>query len=64
MKRNLGAIDRMLRAVIGFGLIGMAATGNIGTWGWIGVIPLLTAELGYCPLYTLVGLDTRSKKTV
>jgi hypothetical protein len=39
-------------------LIGMAAFGVIGAWGWIGVVPLLTAAMGYCPLYTVLGFST------
>lgn len=57
-KNNVGGIDRVLRIVIGLVLIGLTFTGTIGAWGWIGVVPLLTAALGSCPLYTVLGFST------
>ncbi|MCX7187678.1 MAG: DUF2892 domain-containing protein [Proteobacteria bacterium] len=63
MKINTGCIDRALRVVIGLALITMAATGTVGMWGWIGVVPLLTGLIGFCPLYTIMGTNTcRVKK--
>jgi Protein of unknown function (DUF2892) len=58
MKTNVGGIDRILRIVIGLVLIGLAATGAIGAWGWIGVVPLATAAMGFCPLYTVLGFSS------
>jgi hypothetical protein len=58
MKTNVGTIDRLLRVALGIVLIGLAATENIGLWGYIGVIPLATALFGYCPAYHLLGTDT------
>ena len=58
MKSNVGGIDRILRVVLGLALFGMAAFGVIGAWGWIGLVPLLTAAMGYCPLYTVLGFST------
>ena len=58
MKSNVGGIDRILRIVIGLVLIGLAATGTVGVWGWIGIVPLATAALGFCPLYTALGFST------
>jgi hypothetical protein len=58
MKRNVGGIDRILRIVLGLVLIGMAATGRIGAWGWIGLVPLATAAMGFCPLYPLLGFSS------
>ena len=57
-KSNVGTIDRMLRVILGVALIAMTLTGTIGIWGWIGVVPLLTAALGSCPLYSVLGLNT------
>jgi len=57
-KNNVGGIDRVLRIVVGLVLIGLAASGTVGVWGWIGVVPLLTGALGTCPLYSVVGLST------
>lgn len=58
MTRNVGGIDRVLRIIVGLALIGLTLAGLIGWWGWIGVVPLGTALLGYCPLYPLLGLNT------
>lgn len=58
MKTNVGGIDRILRIVIGLVLIALAATGTVGAWGWIGVVPLATGALGSCPLYTMLGFNT------
>ena len=59
MKINVGGTDRILRVVLGLALIGMAAFGVIGAWGWIGVIALITGLIGWCPLYAMFGIDTR-----
>ncbi len=58
MKTNEGTIDRALRVIAGLVLIALAATGTVGVWGWIGVVPLATGALGWCPLYTLLGINT------
>lgn len=58
MKLNVGSIDRTLRIVGGLALIGLAATGTVGAWGWIGVVPLLTGLVGFCPVYPLLGINT------
>ena len=49
-KSNVGAIDRAVRIVVGIALIVMTLMGVIGVWGWIGVVPLLTAALGSCQI--------------
>jgi hypothetical protein len=58
MKSNVGTIDRTLRIVGGLALIGLAATGTIGPWGWIGVVPIATGLIGWCPAYLPFGLST------
>ena len=58
MKLNVGGIDRILRITAGVVLVGLAATGTVGAWGWIGVVPLLTGLVGMCPLYSLLGVNT------
>ena len=58
MKSNVGGIDRILRVVVGLVLMALAATGTVGVWGWIGIVPLATAAMGFCPLYTMLGLST------
>lgn len=58
MKTNEGTIDRALRVIAGLVLIGLAATGTVGVWGWIGVVPLLTGLFGFCPAYAIFGMST------
>ena len=58
---NVGNIDRGIRVVIGLVLIGLAATQTIGAWGWLGIVPLLTGVVAYCPLYSLLGVRTCSR---
>lgn len=58
MKTNVGGIDRILRIVLGVALIALTLMGTIGVWGWIGVVPLLTAAVGTCPLYSVLGFSS------
>ena len=58
MKFNVGGIDRILRIVLGVVLIGLAATGTVGWWGYIGVVPLVTGLFRFCLLYSVVGMNT------
>ncbi len=62
MKQNVGGIDRILRIAVGVALIALAATGTVGLWGYIGVVPLLTGLLGWCPPYALFGFSSCSTK--
>ena len=62
MKANVGGIDRILRIVLGLALIGLTLSGTIGVWGWIGVVPLATGAISWCPLYPMIGLNTCAKK--
>jgi hypothetical protein len=58
MTRNEGSIDRTLRIVLGLGLIAMVFIGPQTPWGWVGLVPLVTGLVGFCPLYRLVGINT------
>ncbi len=64
MKSNVGGIDRILRLVAGAGLVAWAAIPALGgpVWAWIGVVPLATGAIGFCPLYPLLGINTCGKK--
>jgi uncharacterized membrane protein YfcA len=62
MTKNVGGIDRTLRILIGLALIGGAATNTIGMWGYLGVVPLLTGLIGWCPPYAIFGFNTCSLK--
>ena len=58
MNANVGGIDRVARIVAGVVLIALAATGTVGVWGWIGVVPLATGTFRFCPAYLPFGLST------
>jgi hypothetical protein len=56
--RNVGTLDRAVRVVIGLALLSLTVAGPHTLWGLIGIVPLATAALGSCPLYSLLGLRT------
>jgi len=56
--KNVGTIDRAIRAIVGLGLIALVFVGPQTVWGWIGVVPLVTAIIGWCPPYALLGINT------
>lgn len=58
---NVGTIDRTMRAIIGIFLISLVFVGPQTPWGWLGLVPLLTAFAGFCPAYRLFGLCTLRK---
>ena len=55
---NIGTTDRLVRIVAGLALIALALMGQIGIWGWLGLVLLGTAFLKFCPAYTLFGIRT------
>lgn len=57
-KNNVGSIDKVLRVVIGIVLISLVFIGPQTPWGWVGIVPLVTAAIGSCPLYTLLGFSS------
>ena len=62
MKANVGGIDKILRIVVGAGLVGAAVAGVIPAWGFIGIVPLATGLINFCPIYPLLGMSTCSIK--
>ncbi len=56
--KNVGGIDRGLRIVVGLVLVALAATQTLGVWAWIGVVPLATGLIGWCPAYMPFGIKT------
>lgn len=58
MQANVGGIDKVVRIIGGVVLVALAATGTVGVWGWIGIVPLLTGLFNFCPLYSLLGIKT------
>jgi len=58
---NVGTTDRIIRTVIGLGLLSLVFVGPKTLWGLIGVVPLATAGFSFCPLYKLLGVSTAGK---
>jgi hypothetical protein len=58
MTINEALWDRIARVLVGMLLIGLAATGKIGLWGYAGVVLLLTGAAGHCPIYSMLGIST------
>ncbi len=58
MAKNVGSLDRILRIVVGLGLLSLVFVGPQTPWGWLGVIPLLTGFVSFCPAYRLLGIST------
>ena len=60
MKTNVGRIDKVIRVVLGLGLLSLVffVEGPAKWWGLIGFVPLITGLAGSCPLYSLFGLST------
>jgi hypothetical protein len=58
MPRNEASWDRMIRVAVGIGLLSLVFVGPQTLWGILGLVPLLTGLLGYCPLYQVAGLRT------
>jgi len=58
MGKNVGGLDRAARIILGLGLIAIVFVGPQTPWGWLGVIPLSTALMGWCPLYRVFGISS------
>ena len=63
MSRNEGNIDRALRITAGLALLALVFVGPQTPWGWIGIVPLVTGLVGFCPLYRLFGINTCALKS-
>ena len=62
MTSNVGGIDRIVRIAIGVVLIGLTLSGTIGVWGWLGIVPLITGAIGWCPPYAILGFNSCAMK--
>ncbi|MDZ4689670.1 DUF2892 domain-containing protein [Terricaulis sp.] len=58
MPVNEGALDRIIRVIAGVAIISLVFVGPQSPWGWLGVVPLLTGLVGFCPAYALLGVNT------
>jgi hypothetical protein len=58
MKKNIGSVDRIIRIVAGLGILSLVFIGPETKWGYLGLIPLATGLIGWCPPYHLLGIST------
>ncbi|RRJ82367.1 DUF2892 domain-containing protein [Aestuariirhabdus litorea] len=58
MMSNVGTFDRALRVIVGLALLSLVFVGPQTPWGWVGLVPLLTGTISFCPLYRILGLST------
>jgi len=58
---NEGSVDRALRVLLGLAVLSLAFVGPRTPWGYLGLVPLLTAAVGFCPLYSVLGISTCPK---
>lgn len=56
--RNEGTIDRVLRVILGLTILSLVFVGPKTNWGYLGLVPLITGLVGYCPLYGILGFNT------
>ncbi len=59
--KNLGTVDRVVRVVLGLGLLSLTVVGPHSLWGLVGLVPLATSAIGSCPLYSPFGINTGAK---
>ena len=64
MNKNIGSIERIIRILAGLVLIALDATSTVGWWGWLGLVPLATGLMGWCPPYSLLGINTCKNRNV
>ncbi len=60
--KNVGTVDKVIRIILGLVLIALVFVGPQTPWGWIGIIPLVTGLIGFCPLYSVLGMNTCGAK--
>jgi len=62
MNKNVGSVERVIRILVGLILVSLVFVGPQNPWFWLGVIPLLTGLVGWCPPYALLGMNTCKTK--
>ena len=58
MFKNVGGVDRVVRIVVGLGILSLAFVGPQTPWGYLGLVPLVTGLIGWCPAYMPFGIKT------
>ena len=62
MNKNVGNTERAIRIGGGLILVVLAASGTVGLWGYLGLLPMVTGAIGWCPPYAMLGINTCAKK--
>ena len=62
MKKNIGTVERVIRVVVGFGVLSLAFVGPQSPWAYLGILPVLTGLVGWCPPYALLGINTCGRR--
>ena len=58
MKKNIGGVERIVRVVVGIGILALAFVGPKSPWAYLGMLPIVTGLVGWCPPYSLLGIST------
>jgi len=58
MKKNVGSAERVIRVVLGLVVLSLAFVGPRSPWAYVGIIPLATGLIGWCPPYALLGISS------
>jgi hypothetical protein len=58
MKKNIGNVERIVRVVLGIAILSLAFVGPRSPWAFLGILPIVTGAIGYCPPYALFGIDS------
>ena len=58
MTKNIGGVERIVRVVIGIGILALAFVGPKSPWAYLGILPIVTGAVGWCPPYSLFGIST------
>jgi hypothetical protein len=61
MKKNVGGVERIVRIIVGGAILSFAFVGPQSPWAYLGIIPLATGLMGWCPPYALLGFSTTCK---
>lgn len=62
MKQNIGNTERVIRIVVGLAITALAIVGPATPWAWLGLVPVATGLLGWCPPYAILGINTCKKR--
>jgi len=62
MKHNVGSVERMIRIILGLVILSLVFWGPHSLWGLLGLVPLVTGLIGWCPPYAMLGISTCKHK--